>query len=281
MLKANSLSLHTLFILMIILWLYAPTSLMGQNSQSTSTPQPTPTSHPTPIDCETIKKTDLNLSKSPNFVEITNLRDEINSEASRLDQRATELNKQISLSPSEDQLKARRKMRKDLEDKPKKTDEDEFRLMELDTDVPSKESLTQELKTTREALAVKKAQLRCIQQTIADINTPEQGFKQTMSIIFAILIGAVILGFFVLSYVDESIRRAIFSGQTGIQFLTLFSIVIAIILFGITGILQDKELAALLGGLSGYILGRYSSSGQSSAATDATPPTNPTVKANP
>ncbi len=40
-------------------------------------------------------------------------------------------------------------------------------------------------------------------------------------------------------------------GQSGIQFLTLFSLVIAIILFGIKG----KELAALLGGLSGYIFG--------------------------
>lgn len=39
-------------------------------------------------------------------------------------------------------------------------------------------------------------------------------------------------------------------GQSGIQFLTLFSLVIAIILFGITGILKGKELAALLGGLS-------------------------------
>ena len=40
------------------------------------------------------------------------------------------------------------------------------------------------------------------------------------------------------------------------QFLTLFSLVIAIILFGITQILEGKELAARLGGLSGYILGR-------------------------
>ena len=76
--------------------------------------------------------------------------------------------------------------------------------------------------------------------------------------IFAGLIGLVIVGFFVLSFKDKLIRRAIFSGQTGIQFLTLFSIVIAIILFGITSILADKELSALLGGLSGYILGRHS-----------------------
>ena len=34
---------------------------------------------------------------------------------------------------------------------------------------------------------------------------------------------------------------------------------IAIILFGITNILEGRELAALLGGLSGYILGKYNS----------------------
>lgn len=79
-----------------------------------------------------------------------------------------------------------------------------------------------------------------------------------MSITFAALIGLVIVGFFLLSSLDETIRQAIFSSETGIQFLTRFSLVIAIILFGITGILQDKELAALLGSLSGYILGRYS-----------------------
>jgi hypothetical protein len=91
-----------------------------------------------------------------------------------------------------------------------------------------------------------------------------------MSIAFAALIGLVIAGFFWLSNKDESMRRAIFSGQTGIQFLTLFSIVIAIILFGITSILQDKELAALLGGLSGYILGRYSATGQREGASEPT-----------
>jgi hypothetical protein len=36
----------------------------------------------------------------------------------------------------------------------------------------------------------------------------------------------------------------------------LFFLVIAIILFGILRILEGKELSALLGGLSGYILGR-------------------------
>jgi hypothetical protein len=66
----------------------------------------------------------------------------------------------------------------------------------------------------------------------------------------------VILGFFTVAFRDKAVASAIFSNQTGIQFVTLFSLVIAIILFGITDILQAKELSALLGGISGYILGR-------------------------
>jgi hypothetical protein len=91
-----------------------------------------------------------------------------------------------------------------------------------------------------------------------DLETPKQKFKTTMSTTFAVLVGLVIVGFFAVAFYDESVRREIFSGMSGIQFVTLFSLVIAIILFGITGILEGKELAALLGGLSGYILGRGS-----------------------
>jgi hypothetical protein len=92
-----------------------------------------------------------------------------------------------------------------------------------------------------------------------DLETPKQKFKTNMSIVFALLVGVVILGFFVIAFRDETVRKEIFSGASGIQFVTLFSLVIAIILFGITGILEGKELSALLGGLSGYILGRGSS----------------------
>jgi hypothetical protein len=91
---------------------------------------------------------------------------------------------------------------------------------------------------------------------LIDLETPKQQFKTSMSRTFAFLVGAVIVGFFIIAALDQTVRREIFSGQAGIQFITLFSLVIAIILFGITGILEDKELAALLGGLSGYILGR-------------------------
>jgi len=89
-----------------------------------------------------------------------------------------------------------------------------------------------------------------------DIEGKEQDFKKSVSLYFAIIVAMVIAGFFVIAGYDEKVRQEIFAGQAGIQFITLFSLVIAIILFGITGVLEGKELAALLGGLAGYILGR-------------------------
>lgn len=100
--------------------------------------------------------------------------------------------------------------------------------------------------------------------------TQRNDFKTKIALAFTALVFLVILGFFGLSWKDEMVRRAIFSGESGIQFLTLFSVVIAIILFGITGILESKELSALLGGLSGYILGRVSSTMQRQASLSTT-----------
>lgn len=145
------------------------------------------------------------------------------------------------------------------------------------------ESLNEERKQLEDDISWKEQQQKCVNAKIQGYSaTPEQDFKRTMSVIFSILIGLVILGFFVMAYRDGVVRQAIFSGQTGLQFVTLFSIVIAIILFGITGILEDKELAALLGGLSGYILGRSSIprangstnpvGGLNSSASTVTPP---------
>jgi hypothetical protein len=81
-------------------------------------------------------------------------------------------------------------------------------------------------------------------------------FKLNMSLAFTGLVSLVIIGFFVVALYDDKVRTSIFSNESGIQFITLFSLVIAIILFGIVNILEGRELAALLGGLSGYILGR-------------------------
>ena len=123
-----------------------------------------------------------------------------------------------------------------------------------------------ELAKKKQLLNDDKDQLLCIQETIPQLTSPDQQFKGYMSGAFAALIAIVIGGFFLLASRDEVMRRAIFSGETGIQFLTLFSLVIAIILFGIINILEGKELAALLGGLSGYILGRTTQRGGAAPA---------------
>lgn len=96
-------------------------------------------------------------------------------------------------------------------------------------------------------------------------------FKKQIALAFTFLVLLVIVGFFAVSWRDSTVRQAIFSSDSGIQFLTLFSVVIAIILFGITGILESKELAALLGGLSGYILGRVTSQSGGPVVAPAAP----------
>jgi len=84
-------------------------------------------------------------------------------------------------------------------------------------------------------------------------------FRKLTSFAFCGLVAVVILGFYLIAFFKSQIAETIFAGEKGIQFITLFLIIIAITLFGIMGILESKELAALLGGLSGYILGRVSS----------------------
>ncbi len=81
-------------------------------------------------------------------------------------------------------------------------------------------------------------------------------FKLRMSIAFSALVAVVIIGFFVIAWSNDEIKKTIFANEAGIQFITIFSIVIAVILFGIIGVLESKELSALSGGLSGYILGK-------------------------
>lgn len=93
---------------------------------------------------------------------------------------------------------------------------------------------------------------------LVNFEKERNSFRKLISGVFCALVGVVIIGFFFLAQKKE-IAEDIFSGEKGIQFITLFLIVIAIILFGILGILEGKELSALLGAISGYILGRASS----------------------
>lgn len=123
-------------------------------------------------------------------------------------------------------------------------------------DIGSSDKLRQTLTAKRTELAQKKELAQRIYLKISKLIGPEQQFKRDLSLGFTLLIAAVVIGFFTICFRDATIREKIFSGQAGIQFLTLFSLVIAIILFGMTGVLEGKELAALLGGISGYILGK-------------------------
>jgi hypothetical protein len=129
-----------------------------------------------------------------------------------------------------------------------------LQLAELQKSNPkqSLQDLNKELSKTKEKLDIVENKIN----ELLSIEISQQNFKKAMSLTFAMLVGLVIVGFFVIAAKDQKVRVTIFSGQAGIQFVTLFSLVIAIILFGITDVLGGKELSALLGGISGYILGR-------------------------
>lgn len=99
----------------------------------------------------------------------------------------------------------------------------------------------------------------CIKQ-IDSALSPEykqQDFRTNISIYFTILIGLLLSIFFFIIYrrSDSNLSKDLLSGN-GLQFVTLFVLIIAIILFGILSILQGSELAAILSGISGYILGK-------------------------
>jgi Txe/YoeB family toxin of Txe-Axe toxin-antitoxin module len=122
-----------------------------------------------------------------------------------------------------------------------------------------------------------------VDETINTLLIPEtqkNTFKLWVSALFAFMVILVIVGFFTVAFRDKSVASAIFSNQTGIQFVTLFSLVIAIILFGITDILQAKELSALLGGISGYILGRVTTDRSGAGQLQQQPASKTVVASN-
>ena len=85
----------------------------------------------------------------------------------------------------------------------------------------------------------------------------QQTFRTEISITFAVLIGILLVAFFWLIHKksDHNITAEMLSGN-GLQFITLFVLIISITLFGILNILEGRELSAILAGISGYILGR-------------------------
>lgn len=102
--------------------------------------------------------------------------------------------------------------------------------------------------------------IRMTQKQLDSTLAPEykqQEFRITISICFSILIGVLLTAFFLIVYKrsDNTLSKELLSGN-GLQFVTLFVLIIAVILFGILSILGSSELAAILSGISGYILGK-------------------------
>lgn len=84
-----------------------------------------------------------------------------------------------------------------------------------------------------------------------------QKFRLWVSAFFSGLIAIMIGSFFATIYKKsgDDIGSLLLS-DGGLQFITIFVLIIAIILFGILNILEGRELAAILSGIAGYILGR-------------------------
>jgi hypothetical protein len=80
-------------------------------------------------------------------------------------------------------------------------------------------------------------------------------FTMVSTGIFGAAVVIVIVALFALAFRDRE-NKFLVNPDIGLQFVTLFSIIIAIILFGVLKILEGRELAALVGGIAGYILGR-------------------------
>lgn len=107
-----------------------------------------------------------------------------------------------------------------------------------------------------------------------NLEQSQQSFRQWTSMIYAILIAIIILSFFLILFKSNSKETAtLLMGESGLQFITLFSLIISIILFGVLNILEGKELAAIISAIAGFILGKYNPGKN----TDQIPPQLPPV----
>lgn len=104
-------------------------------------------------------------------------------------------------------------------------------------------------------------------------------YRMIISLTFAAIVMLLVASFFNVVRDNNTVMESIFSGDAGIQFITLFSIVVAVILFGILEILGANELSALLGGLSGYILGKTGAASQKTGAQPIPPAAKENVEA--
>ncbi len=86
----------------------------------------------------------------------------------------------------------------------------------------------------------------------------EGKFRLWITVIFSLCIGGLLFFFFyfISKRSETTLVKDFLSTVNGLQFITLFCLIIAIILFGVLGVLEGRELGAILSGISGYILGK-------------------------
>lgn len=115
-----------------------------------------------------------------------------------------------------------------------------------------------------------------------NIEQSQQTFRQWVSFIFAGLLAIIIGCFFFVLFKNNSTQTAsILMGESGLQFITLFSLIISIILFGVLNILEGKELAAIISAIAGFILGKYNPTKDNGKQPNPNPDPNPNPAPNP
>ncbi|NRB25723.1 hypothetical protein [Shewanella sp.] len=145
----------------------------------------------------------------------------------------------------------------------------ETELYQYQTEYNDNEYALSKVTHIQELVRIKEGKVSLIQEhlyqieseitNVLDLEKRRMMFRVSVTFAFCVLVAIVIIGFFYISYKNNEIAVKVFSGENGIKFITLFLVIIAIILFGIMGILESKELSALLGGIAGFILGKESS----------------------
>jgi hypothetical protein len=89
---------------------------------------------------------------------------------------------------------------------------------------------------------------------IATLGKEKSDEIATVSKVFAGLVGFIIIGFF-LVLLDTQVRHTVFRSAAGLRYMTLFLVAIALILFGLGGIVPSAAIASILTGLAGFVIG--------------------------
>lgn len=210
----------------------------------------------------------LDLSETKDFHPLFNERERLIEQIMRLEQAIEELADEVRDLPPRAHLERElARLKTELEKEQKATTPDTVKIGAvqgyIDDTTQKLESVKTagDLQTKKDNAYFLRRRLTQVEQKIASLFDDKRDvswFRAISTIIIGFLIAVVVGGFYLIAWKKDGIAAKIFGGEMGMQFVTLFLIVIAIILFGIMGTLEGRELAALLGGLSGYILGKAS-----------------------